>query len=585
MVFYRKYRPQTFSEMVGQETVKQALVSALAKGTLGQSLLFCGPRGCGKTSTARIVAKSLNCENIRRLSAAVGSKKLATNEWLPTADLSVVDPCNECASCRAITQGSHIDIIEIDAASNRGIDDIRGLQERIGLSPSIAKQKVYIIDEVHMLTTEAFNALLKTLEEPPAHTILILATTEAQKIPQTILSRCNRYNFTLASKKELIQALTRVAKEEKIKIDDDALALLADRAEGGFRDAVKLLDQVAGMGTAITYGTIEAYFHMPTQGMNLQFLQYLIAGQEHEALALLSSIALRGESLQSFTVQFLRLLRSLLLLQVNLTPTGNDGGLADKNLALQKFTQAVSKADIIVLLKLFTQAEREMKGMSLPQLPLELATIEFVDLAHHIATARPGQPTTNGRPPAKKEKEEAKEVVTQELLADPALPPEEIGAMIAESSDNIVSANVAEIEEKLASGQQKELTKRPAINDRPPTKKTHPNGSLEVIRTSWPAVIQAVKEQNHSVALLLRNAALKQYENDVLTVCVFYKFHKERLENEKVRKFIESVFADTFGKPIRLACTLGEKPQKVAEPQEIDEVLTEVFGIEVIEDV
>lgn len=208
MVFYRKYRPQNFEELIGQDHVKKTLLSAFTNGKLGHAYLFCGPRGSGKTSTARILAKLVNCENSQ---SAVSNQTSAKLEKAESRELKadIVLPCNKCSSCLSITDGSNMDLIEIDAASNRGIDDIRDLREKIKLAPSSLKKKVYIIDEVHMLTTEAFNALLKTLEEPPSHVLFIMATTEVQKLPQTILSRVQRFDFKQASSDEIKKALKK----------------------------------------------------------------------------------------------------------------------------------------------------------------------------------------------------------------------------------------------------------------------------------------------------------------------------------------------------------------------------------------
>ena len=220
MVLYRKYRPQLLSELDLLET-REKLAKTLKSSYRPHAYLFSGPKGTGKTSAARIVAKALNCVN-------------------PPAG---GEPCNKCESCISITEGRHMDVIEIDAASNRGIDEMRDLREKIRLAPSTAKNKVYIIDEVHMLTTDAFNALLKTLEEPPEHAVFILATTEPDKLPDTILSRSTKFSFSKATNSEISHAIGRVVAGEKIKIEEDAINLIADYADGSFRDGTKILEQ------------------------------------------------------------------------------------------------------------------------------------------------------------------------------------------------------------------------------------------------------------------------------------------------------------------------------------------------------
>lgn len=229
LALYRKWRPQNFKSLIGQDDNVRVLKNAVVRGRTVHAYLFCGTRGTGKTSTARILAKALNCEH-----------------------LVDGEPCNECEICRGITEGSFMDVIEIDAASNRGIDEVRDLLEKVHFVPVRGKYKVYIIDEAHMLTTEAFNALLKTFEEPPAHVVFILATTEARKVPLTILSRCQRYDFKPINEETLISALTAIARAEQVDADDDAIALLAEKAKGSMRDALSLMDQAMGSEKIMT---------------------------------------------------------------------------------------------------------------------------------------------------------------------------------------------------------------------------------------------------------------------------------------------------------------------------------------------
>lgn len=219
---YRKYRPQNFENLVGQNHVRTILINAIKRGEVAHAYLFTGPRGTGKTSTARLIAKALNCTDLR-------------NEY---------DPCDECEFCKDINDGRLIDLIEIDAASNRGIDEIRDLKEKINYSPTRGNCKVYIIDEVHMLTKEAFNALLKTLEEPPEHSFFVLATTEVHKIPNTIISRCQRFDFRRIGDEDLLGRLKFVVEQEGFEASDEALKMVVDNANGGGRDAIGLLEQL-----------------------------------------------------------------------------------------------------------------------------------------------------------------------------------------------------------------------------------------------------------------------------------------------------------------------------------------------------
>ena len=231
-MFYTKYRPQKFEDLVGVAVVQAGLKQSLAKRRVGHAYLFCGPRGTGKTTTARILAKALNCEQVD------------SKDW-------VGEPCGKCAPCRAISEGRFLDLIEIDGASNRGIDDIRSLREKIKLSPTLGRKKVYVIDEVHMLTREAFNALLKTLEEPPSHAVFILCTTEPKKIPETVRSRCQIFEFRRARTRDIKEKLKRICVAEGAKISDEDLVEIARAARGGFRDAETILEQVIVGGESV----------------------------------------------------------------------------------------------------------------------------------------------------------------------------------------------------------------------------------------------------------------------------------------------------------------------------------------------
>lgn len=254
---YRTYRPKNFGEVIGQDHIKQAIQNALVHDKVGHAYIFAGPRGSGKTTFARLFAKSANCLNRQKDG----------------------NPCNRCELCGEIAAGAAVDVIEIDAASNRGIDEIRELRERVNFSPVRTKYKVYIIDEVHMLTREAFNALLKTLEEPPAHVVFILATTELHKVPETIMSRCQRYHFHRASSDQLRELLAKVAKAEKIPLANDAYGVLVARSEGSFRDGLSLLGSLAGQQEKITAAGLHQMFGLPPQQVIDQLLKSLESGE------------------------------------------------------------------------------------------------------------------------------------------------------------------------------------------------------------------------------------------------------------------------------------------------------------------
>jgi DNA polymerase-3 subunit gamma/tau len=356
MVFYRKYRPQSLQELIGQTQISQTLQKAFQADKLSHAYLFCGPRGTGKTSTARILAKMINCET--------------------TPAEGVVIPCNACSACTSITNGSNLDLIEIDAASNRGIDDIRDLKERIKLAPTQSKKKIYIIDEVHMLTTEAFNALLKTLEEPPAHVVFIMATTEIQKLPQTILSRVQRMDFKLASIDDLTQAMERVVKEEKLTAEPEALKLIAKIADGSFRDCLKLLDQIASKGEAITLKSVEEGLKSSSFQDILDLVGAIKTKENSRALGIIRNQSEKGINIKEFSTQVLEVLRGLLLIQ------SQAGAAVKDDLGEQYFDQlstlanSWSKNDLIRIMHLIQNSLQQLKFTPIPTLPLEVAVVE-----------------------------------------------------------------------------------------------------------------------------------------------------------------------------------------------------------------
>ncbi len=312
MSLYLKYRPKTIDEL-DLEEIRDFFHQLVKSGNLTHAYLFDGPRGSGKTSSARILAKMVNCEACKQ---------------------SVCEPCGQCDSCQLIDKGNAVDLIEIDGASNRRIDDIRNLKDKIRLAPSRLKKKVYIIDEVHMLTTEAFNALLKTLEEPPEHAIFILATTEFHKLPETIVSRCLRVKFRKASKQEMIRSLSRVVKGEKGKIDDEALSLLAESVDGSFRDGVKLLEQALNQNKNINLETMRQILQGSKRDYSRELAVFLVKTQTKPALKLVRDFSDQGGNLTFLLKQVIQLLKSALLANYGLASNKLDFNLGKEGIDL-----------------------------------------------------------------------------------------------------------------------------------------------------------------------------------------------------------------------------------------------------------
>lgn len=358
LALYRKYRSQDFEAVIGQPHIVATLQSAIASNRISHAYLFTGPRGVGKTTVARLLAKSLNCTGSTR-------------------------PCGKCANCQ-VELGSHLDLIEIDAASNRRIDEIRELRDKIGLAPALGKYKVYIIDEVHMLTNEAFNALLKTLEEPPSHAVFILATTEAHKLPETIISRTQRFNFKPLSRQDLVQGLAAIAAAEKIKIDEAALSLVATASRGGFRDAISMLDQLASSGGPIEAATVRLVLGWG-DAESIDHLAVAISkNQPIEALAALDRAISQGAQVGQIISQLIERWREVLLLNVGaIQPVGGDD--ISRSLA-----ESCDSGRIIGIIEQLAAAAKS----SLPQLAIETSIVKLT------ANDKPASPLAPPAPAA-----------------------------------------------------------------------------------------------------------------------------------------------------------------------------------------
>jgi len=362
---YRKYRPQGWAEVVGQEHVVQTLRNAIVADRVAHAYLFAGPRGTGKTTLARLLAKAVNC----------------------LAEDRTKRPCNECENCKAVNENRFMDLIEIDAASNTSVDDVRDLRDKINFSPSQGKYKIYIIDEVHMLSTAAFNALLKTLEEPPPHAIFVLATTEIHKIPATVLSRCQRHEFRRVPVDEIVGQLKAIVKAEKIQADDDALATIARQAGGGLRDAISLLDQLASAGTKITLQLTQTVLGTATSQSVLDLIASL---RDHSPAAGLDTIhhALdSGADPRSLARQIVEYLRGLILIQL-----GNGDQVEATKDVKERMTldaKSFSTPDVLRMMKLFNNAAVDTRGEWQPSLSLELALVEALEIPSEVSASTP----------------------------------------------------------------------------------------------------------------------------------------------------------------------------------------------------
>jgi len=535
MVFYRKYRPQTLSDLIGQSHIKQTLSKAFEAEKLSHAYLFCGPRGSGKTSTARILAKMVNCLS---KSSAVSLQSSAESRELK-AD-SIV-PCNSCASCLSITDGSSLDLIEIDAASNRGIDDIRTLREGVKLAPANSKKKVYIIDEVHMLTTEAFNALLKTLEEPPAHVLFILATTESHKIPVTILSRVQRLDFNLATTEELIEGLKKVAKAEKIEIEEEALKLLAQKSEGGFRDSLKFLDQFSSQGEKITREIVEQSLKAGSSEDILKLLNILAKKDSKAGLLFIQEILDKGVNLKEFVSSFLETLRQILFVK-----NGISEGVKEE---IINFAESVTLSDVTNWIESISESTEKMKYASIQSLPFEVA---IVDVTNESKESDESKVKKHLTPLTQAESLDSSDSIkeTRELVSP---------VKLAQNTDDVVLEAV------------------PAPSNSP---------DILTIKDKWNYILETIKPYNYSLEALLKQAKLISCDDGMVILEVPYSFHQRILEAPKSRGLLESVLSDVLGKSTKVSTILGKRPVRIeeianveiAQDDEIVKIAAEIFN-------
>jgi DNA polymerase-3 subunit gamma/tau len=483
-VFYRKWRPQTFSEVVGQELVTQTLLNALAMERVAHAYLFFGPRGTGKTSVARILAKAVNClQNGRG------------------------EPCNECEICQAIAEGHALDLIEIDAASNRGIDEIRDLREKVNFAPNIAKFKVYIIDEVHMLTEPAFNALLKTLEEPPPHVIFVLATTEVHKLPPTILSRCQRFDFRRLPQSAIVTKLRQICEQEGIDIEPQAQVLIARSASGSLRDAENLLEQlVIYYGSSITLHQVQAELGIIGDERVRELARCALSKDIPRGLATINSVLSDGLDMRQFHRELVEYLRGVLLVRAGAED------MVDFPLEavaeMKALGEALTLEEIAKAVKLFSQLDLRTEPHS--PLPLELA---LVDCASVEGEARGSviEPQT------------LKEEEPVPVPSPPASP-------------------------------------EPILSPTPPT-----SPDFEYIRSRWNDFVNACRgegSRGNLDALLRKSCKPLALEGDAIVLGFYWEFQKSKIEDPKYRHLVEKKLMEVFQTPYTVRCVLLERGEK-----------------------
>lgn len=532
LALYRKYRPQGWADVIGQEHVVQTLRNAVASNHIGHAYLFGGPRGTGKTTLARILAKAVNC----------------------TAEKTEDRPCNRCAHCLAVNENRFLDLIEMDAASNTGVDDVRDLRDKINFAPGEGEFKIYIIDEVHMLSTQAFNALLKTLEEPPPHAIFILATTEIQKIPATVLSRCQRHEFRRLPVELILASLRKICQAEGLQVDEDALRLIARQATGSLRDAQSLLDQLASVGGAVTLELSQKVLGTATSQAVLDIVAAIMQEKTAAGLETLHRTLDSGVDPRTLARQLVEYLRGLLLIQM-----GNDDQVdatPDLRQRMHADATALSNGRVLRMIRGFNTAAVETRGGWQPALALELAVAEaFQDAG---ASSPREMPLAGGGavvPP---------QVGGSRPTQTSAVPKAGAGGSRGRPGGDAISV----VRPSPQSGQVDGIAPRIAESTGPTPAGQPAVIDLARVVVAWKDVRAAIKPAYPSVEALLNSSKPVDVRGDELLLGFQSETVRNLMDKPENLEVARKALADILGFPIKIRCVVvnarGKLPPNVS---------------------
>jgi DNA polymerase III subunit gamma/tau len=518
---YRKYRPKEWDEVVGQNHVVQTLKNAIAADRVAHAYLFAGSRGTGKTTLARLLAKAVNCTNPD-----------------PTKR-----PDNECEHCKAVNENRFLDLIEIDAASNTSVDDVRDLRDKINFSPSQGKYKIYIIDEVHMLSTQAFNALLKTLEEPPPHAIFVLATTEIHKIPATVLSRCQRHEFRRLPVDEIVTQLKMIIKAEKIQADDDALIQIARQSAGGMRDAISLLDQLSSTGDKITLSLAQMVLGTATSQTVLHLISSIMDHDPAHGLETIHKALDSGADPRSLARQIVEYLRGLMLIQM-----GNANQVeatADVKKQMQSHARSFSTSDVLRMMKAFNSAATDSRGGWQPSLSLELALAEVLDA--------PNESTPITTAPRQTKAQPAPVSQTESKLPPSPLPQENRDDVSGESS----SPQDVQKRNTQAQGSRSMVE----VDEPRPLDKAAV-GAEDIIR-AWKHLSASLPKTQANLSALLNSVRMIDMQGKTLILGLASDVLVSKIDKPDQIEVVRKLIKDQFGVDVNIRCVVTTAKGKI----------------------